>query len=78
MTSDETRLNVALAEAGLSPYETDLADLIIQLAMDRPSHIVVPALHRNRTEIRDIFRRTMHMEQLTDQPSDLAAAARRL
>jgi L-lactate dehydrogenase complex protein LldF len=77
MTSDETRLNVALADAGISPYETDLADLIIQLAMDRPSHIVVPALHRNRTEIRDIFRRTMHMEQLTDQPSDLAAAARR-
>ena len=77
MTSDETRLNVALEEAGISPYETDLADLIIQLAMDRPSHIVVPALHRNRTEIRDIFRRTMQMEQLTDQPSDLAAAARR-
>lgn len=48
MTSDETRLNVALEEAGISPYETDLADLIIQLAMDRPSHIVVPALHRRR------------------------------
>jgi len=61
MTSDETRLNVALAAAGLSPYETDLADLIIQLGMDRPSHIVVPALHRNRTEIRDIFRRTMQL-----------------
>jgi L-lactate dehydrogenase complex protein LldF len=77
MTSDETRLNVALEEAGIAPYETDLADLIIQLAMDRPSHIVVPALHRNRTEIRDIFRRTMDMEGLSDQPSDLAAAARR-
>jgi len=77
MTSDETRLNAALEEAGIAPYETDLADLIVQLGADRPSHIVVPALHRNRTEIRDIFRRTMHLEQLTDQPSDLAAAARR-
>jgi L-lactate dehydrogenase complex protein LldF len=77
MTSDETRLNVALEDAGIAPYETDLADLIVQLGADRPSHIVVPALHRNRTEIRDIFRRTMHLEQLTDQPSDLAAAARR-
>jgi L-lactate dehydrogenase complex protein LldF len=77
MTSDETRLNVALEESGISPYETDLADLIIQLGSDRPSHIVVPALHRNRTEIRDIFRRTMHLDQLTDQPSELAAAARR-
>jgi L-lactate dehydrogenase complex protein LldF len=76
MTSDETRLNVALEAAGISPYETDLADLIIQLGVDRPSHIVVPALHRNRTEIRDIFRRTMHLEELTDQPSALAAAAR--
>jgi L-lactate dehydrogenase complex protein LldF len=76
MTSDETRLNVALEQAGIAPYETDLADLIVQLGADRPSHIVVPALHRNRTEIRDIFRRTMHLEQLTDRPSDLAAAAR--
>jgi L-lactate dehydrogenase complex protein LldF len=76
MTSDETRLNVALEAAGISPYETDLADLIIQLGVDRPSHIVVPALHKNRTEIRDIFRRTMHLEQLTDRPADLAAAAR--
>jgi L-lactate dehydrogenase complex protein LldF len=76
MTSDETRLNVALAEAGIAPHETDLADLIIQLGMDRPSHIVVPALHRNRTEIRDTFRRTMALEQLTDEPPDLAAAAR--
>ena len=76
MTSDETRLNVALEAAGITPYETDLADLIIQLGQDRPSHIVVPALHRNRTEIRDIFRRTMQLEQLTDQPADLAAAAR--
>ena len=53
MTSDETRLNVALEAAGITPYETDLADLIIQLGDDRPSHIVVPALHRNRTEIRE-------------------------
>ena len=48
MTSDETRLNAALEAAGITPYETDLADLIIQLGHDRPSHIVVPALHRNR------------------------------
>ena len=53
MTSDETRLNEALEAAGITPFETDLADLIIQLGGDRPSHIVVPALHRNRAEIRD-------------------------
>ena len=77
MTSDETRLNVALEAAGIAPYETDLADLIIQLGRDRPSHIVVPALHRNRDEIRELFQHAMHMETLGHEPEDLAAAARR-
>ncbi len=43
---------------------------------DEPSHIVVPALHRNRTEVRDIFRTKMNRPELTDQPEDLTAAAR--
>jgi len=76
MTSDETGLNRALEAAGLVPHETDLADLIIQLGEDRPSHIVVPALHLNRTEIRDIFRGAMNRAELTDRPEELAAAAR--
>jgi L-lactate dehydrogenase complex protein LldF len=76
MTSDETRLNVALEAAGIIPYETDLADLIIQLGEDRPSHIVVPALHRNRAEIRELFQRTMKLETLGAEPEDLTNAAR--
>ena len=76
MTSDETRLNEALEAAGITPYETDLADLIIQLGRDRPSHIVVPALHRNRAEIRALFQRTMGLGTLGPEPEDLAAAAR--
>jgi L-lactate dehydrogenase complex protein LldF len=76
MTSDETRLNVALEAAGITPYETDLADLIIQLGDDRPSHIVVPALHRNRAEIREIFQRRMGLTELGGEPEDLATAAR--
>ena len=40
-------------------WETDLAELIIQLAGDRPSHILVPAIHKNRAEIRDLFLRTL-------------------
>jgi L-lactate dehydrogenase complex protein LldF len=77
MTSDETRLNVALEAAGITPYETDLADLIIQLGRDRPSHIVVPALHRNRAEIRALFQETMHLTDLGGEPEDLTNAARR-
>ncbi len=57
MTSDEIQLNPALEAAGITPYETDLADMIVQLGEDEPSHIVVPALHRNRSEIRELFLR---------------------
>lgn len=76
MTSDETRLNVALEKAGITPYETDLADLIVQLGEDKPSHIVVPALHRNRMEIRELFIRKMKLKSLGYQPEDIAGAAR--
>jgi len=77
MTSDEVQMNVALEAAGIMPIETDLADMIVQLGHDEPSHIVVPALHKNRMEIRDIFRREMNLPELTEQPEDLTAAARR-
>ena len=74
MTSDETRLNVALEAAGIAPYETDLADLIIQLGHDRPSHIVVPALHRNRAEIREhLPADDAARASWADEPEDLAA-----
>jgi L-lactate dehydrogenase complex protein LldF len=76
MTSDETRLNTALEAAGITPYETDLADLIVQLGEDKPSHIVVPALHRNKMEIRQIFLEKMKLDRLGDRPEDLTNAAR--
>ncbi len=76
MTSDETGLNEALERDGIRAHETDLAELIIQLGRDRPSHIVVPALHKNRSQVREIFRERMHLPELGDQPEDLTAAAR--
>jgi L-lactate dehydrogenase complex protein LldF len=76
MTSDETQLNVALEAADITPYETDLADLIIQLGRDKPSHIVVPALHKNRAEIRQLFLDRMGLSELGTEPEDLTAAAR--
>jgi L-lactate dehydrogenase complex protein LldF len=76
MTSDEIRLNQALEAAGIAPYETDLAELIIQLGGDAPSHIVAPALHRNRMEVREIFLRKMGLAELGDTPEALAEAAR--
>ena len=76
LTTDEIGLNEALAEGGVHATETDLAELILQLDGDWSSHILVPAIHRNRTEIRDIFRGTIADATLSDQPRDLAEAAR--
>src|SRR6185295_6613793 len=59
MATDEIGLNDALAADGITAHETDLAELIVQLAHDRPSHILVPAIHRNREEIRALFARTI-------------------
>jgi L-lactate dehydrogenase complex protein LldF len=78
LVTDEIGLNDALATAGITAHETDLAELIVQLGHDWPSHILVPAIHRNRAEIRDIFLREMSGvdPQLTDEPAALAEAAR--
>jgi L-lactate dehydrogenase complex protein LldF len=78
MATQEIGLNEALEAAGVAAIETDLAELIVQLAEDRPSHILVPAIHRSRAEIREIF--LAHIPgvdpKLTDEPAVLAAAAR--
>jgi L-lactate dehydrogenase complex protein LldF len=79
MATQEIGLNEALAAAGITAYETDLAELIVQLGNDTPSHILVPAIHKNRAEIRDIFLREMRdvSPDLTDDPPALAEAARK-
>lgn len=77
MATQEIGLNEYLEAQGITPIETDLAELIVQLGHDKPSHILVPAIHRNRTEIRDIFEREMPgAGDLTDEPRVLAMAAR--
>jgi L-lactate dehydrogenase complex protein LldF len=78
MATQEIGLNEALEAAGIAAHETDLAELIVQLGEDKPSHILVPAIHKNRAEIREIFLRTMPGvdPRLTDEPRKLAMAAR--
>ena len=76
LTTDEIGLNAALAEAGIHALETDFAELILQLDGDWSSHILVPAIHRNRAEIRDLFARTIAPGIESDDPRDLAEAAR--
>jgi L-lactate dehydrogenase complex protein LldF len=76
MTTAEIQLNPALEAAGVKVVETDLAELILQLGEDEPSHIVVPALHVNRGQVREIFARRMGLADLKDDPRVLTAAAR--
>ncbi|MFI2713891.1 lactate utilization protein B [Micromonospora sp. NPDC018662] len=80
MATQEIGLNEALAAAGITAVETDLAELIVQLADDTPSHILVPAIHYNRRQIRDILAAGLpaaEAARLTDDPTVLAEAARR-
>jgi L-lactate dehydrogenase complex protein LldF len=78
MATQEIGLNEYLEEQGIAAVETDLAELIVQLGHDTPSHILVPAIHKNRSEIRDIFLAEMSdaPRDLTDEPRRLAMAAR--
>ena len=76
MTSAEIQLNPAIEAAGTKVFETDLAEIILQLGEDEPSHIVVPALHVNRSQVREIFARKMNRPELTDDPKELTGAAR--
>ena len=78
MATQEIALNEELEKRGITAQETDLAELIVQLGEDFPSHILVPAIHRNRAEIRNIFVDKMPNtdESLTSDPAELAEAAR--
>jgi L-lactate dehydrogenase complex protein LldF len=78
LATDEIKLNDALAAEGIEAIETDLAELIVQLGHDRQSHILVPAIHRNREEIRSLFMRTIARgRELGHDPEALTEAARR-
>jgi L-lactate dehydrogenase complex protein LldF len=76
LATDEIELNEALGAAGIAAIETDLAELIVQLDHDSPSHILVPAIHRNRREIREILMRELDLDELSDEPGALTEAAR--
>lgn len=79
MATQETGLNEALGARGIDALETDLAELIVQLGNDEPSHILVPAIHRNRDQIRGIFLRGMDDvdPDLDSEPEHLAEASRK-
>jgi L-lactate dehydrogenase complex protein LldF len=76
MVTEETGLNEALIAAGCEVTETDLGEWIIQLAGEHPSHIIIPAVHRNRHQIADTFQAEAGLVDRTTEPEELVAFAR--
>lgn len=77
MVGEEAHLNAALEAAGITPWETDLGEYIIQLANEPPSHIVAPALHKTRGQIETLFREAHTMgERALEEVSQIVDEAR--
>jgi L-lactate dehydrogenase complex protein LldF len=77
MLGEEIGLPHALDGAGFTRVETDLAEHIVQLSNDRPSHIIWPALHYRREDIAALFRTHHHTPQNSDDVVGMVASARR-
>jgi L-lactate dehydrogenase complex protein LldF len=76
MLGEEIGLSHILDNAGIKRIETDLAEHIIQLAGDPPSHIVWPAMHRSREDVKNLFRKYHKSASTSDQIADLVKSAR--
>ena len=75
MATEEIELNEALLGAGVTPVETDLGEYIIQLAHERPSHIIAPAIHKTKGQVAELFARELKREVAAD-PEELTKIAR--
>ncbi|AIF67578.1 LutB/LldF family L-lactate oxidation iron-sulfur protein [Terribacillus saccharophilus] len=76
MVTEEIGLNGVLEQEGCDVIETDLGEYILQLDdHDPPSHIVTPALHKNKEQIKDVFTEKLDYK-LTSKPEELALHAR--
>src|ERR1039457_6498185 len=75
MTTEEVDLNERLEHHGLESVETDLGEYIVQLAHEKPYHIVAPALHKTRYDVADIFTKELHVARET-VPEKLTLIAR--
>ncbi|HEY6292961.1 MAG TPA: LutB/LldF family L-lactate oxidation iron-sulfur protein [Terriglobia bacterium] len=76
MVSEEIELNHSLEAAGIRAVETDLGEYILQLAHERPAHIVAPAMHKTRADVADLFEREVDPKR-AEAPEELTAIARR-
>jgi L-lactate dehydrogenase complex protein LldF len=77
MTSEEINLNEFLEAKGVEPFETDLGEYIVQLAGQRPYHIVTPAMHMSKEDVSELFHQKLGRER-TDDPEKLTMIAREI
>lgn len=75
MVTEEIYLNDALIKSGINVVETDLGEYIVQLADDRPSHIIAPVIHMTREKVGEIMHRRLNVPYTDDIPK-LARYAR--
>ncbi len=78
MATEEMHLNAFLEEQGVEVAETDLGEWIVQLAGQRPSHMVMPAIHLSKEQVAGIFSREVKEELAADIPALVAVARREL
>jgi L-lactate dehydrogenase complex protein LldF len=78
MATEEIHLNEALEAAGVTVVETDLGEYVVQLARERPSHIIVPAIHKTARQVADLLARTTGAEVAADAEAVTALARRQL
>src|SRR5690625_3986438 len=76
MVTEEIELNQALSNNGVEVIESDLGEWILQLDEDHPSHIVTPALHKNKEQIKEAFKKKKGYKK-SSKPEELASFARK-
>src|SRR5690606_36251155 len=76
MATEEIGLNAHLEAAGIQVVETDLGEWIVQLADDRPSHLIAPALHKSKEQVAELFSKRIG-QPLPPDPAQLVKVARR-
>ncbi|WP_448216935.1 LutB/LldF family L-lactate oxidation iron-sulfur protein [Endozoicomonas sp. 2B-B] len=77
MVSEETELNEFLGHEGITPVEADMGEYILQLAGDKPSHIVMPAIHKTKGDIAQLFEENLDECEYTEDVDELIQAARK-
>ena len=78
ITSEEIKLNAGLESAGIEIAETDLAEFILQVSKEQPSHIVAPAIHRSRERISELFKNHFDTDLALDSGEELTKFAREI